>query len=205
MLHPFPSVPRPGTSHVAKAPEAGDTFVPARAYQRPAFASRQFHNAMDVGGIDQIALPDLAMQAFAMPGGIRPDVEYLLHVTALKNLSLKRPGVIVRIRMGFLEPEAVEHPTIIEMVFGERPRHAFDPNDRGTGRDMVSRRTRYPQRHTEPLAVPVGRLVSTTSLSPGFESRRSALTLANPRDPMFVKQASPAAPSAATIALAGVA
>ncbi len=94
-------------SHVAKAPEAGDTFMLACAHQRPAFASRQLHDAVDVGGIDQIALSDLTMQAFAMPGAIRPDVEYLLHIAALKNLGLERPGVIVRIRMGFLEPEAV--------------------------------------------------------------------------------------------------
>ncbi len=79
----------------------------SRSHQRPAFTSRQFHNAMDVGGIDQVALSDLAMQAFAMPDAIRPDVEYLLRVAAFKNLSLERPGVIVRIRMGFLKPEAV--------------------------------------------------------------------------------------------------
>jgi len=131
----------------------------SRSNQRPALASTQFHNAVDMSGIDPVALPDQAMEAFAMPATIRPDVEYLLHVAALEDLSLKRPGVIVRIRMGFLEPEAVQHPTIIEMVFGERPRHAFDPNDCCTSRDMASCRTRYPQRHTNPSAVAVARFV----------------------------------------------
>lgn len=121
----------------------------SRSYQGPALASRQRHNAMDVGGIDQVVLFDLAMQAFAVAGAIRPDEEYLLHVAALENLSLERPGVIARIRMGFLAPEAADHPTIIETVFGERPRNAFDPNDRRTGRDMASRRTRYPQSHAD--------------------------------------------------------
>lgn len=69
--------------------------------------------------------------------------------------------MIVRGGVRLLPGEAVQRATVVEMVFSERPRHAFNADDRRAGRDASDRRPgRRTARH-----LPLCQSLSTSSIA----------------------------------------
>ncbi len=122
-------MPGSGLNHVPEPPEPGFPRVGTCTNKRPAFTRRQLDNAVNVCGIDMVGFARDAMNQFAVPTAARIQMEHLFDIAAIEDLGVETPGVIMwgRVRLFHLEP--VQCASVIQMVFGESPRHPLDTDD----------------------------------------------------------------------------
>jgi len=122
-------MPCPGLNDVSEPPEPGFARVGTCTNERPAFARRQLDNAVNVRSVDMVGFTGKPVNELAMPTPAWIQVEHLFDISAIENLGVKTPGVIMRRSVRFFHLEPVQRASVIQMVFGERPRHAFDADD----------------------------------------------------------------------------
>ena len=122
-------MPRPGLNPVSEPPEPSFPGVVTCTNEGPTFTRRQFDDAVNVRGVDMVGFARDAVDEFAMPTAARIQVEHLFDIAAIEDLRLETPRVIMRrgVRLFHLEP--VQRAAVVEMIFGERPRHALNADD----------------------------------------------------------------------------
>jgi len=122
-------MPSPGLDRVSEPPEPGFTRVGTCTNERPTLARWQLDDAVNVRCIDMVGFARDAMDELAVPTAAPIQMVNLLDIPAVEDLGVEAPGVIMRrgVRLFHLEP--VHRASVIQMVFGERPRHALDADD----------------------------------------------------------------------------
>ena len=122
-------MPAPRLNPVSKPPEPGFSRVGTCTNKCPAFARRQFDDPVNVRGIDMIGFAGKPVDQLAVPTAVWIQVEHLFDIAAIKDLRLEAPGVVMRRRMRLFHLEPVQCTSVIQMIFGEGPRHALDADD----------------------------------------------------------------------------
>lgn len=117
--------------------------------ERPALAGRQLDDAVNVSGIDMVDLAGDAVNQFAVPTAVWIQVEHLFDIVTVEDIGVETPGMIMRRRMRLFHLEPVQRASVIQMVFGKRPRHALHTDDpRAVGKPpLPSQRLRALSRH----------------------------------------------------------
>ena len=97
--------------------------------ERPALAGWQLDDAVNVRGVDMVGFARDAVDELAVPTAVWIPVEYLFDIAAIEDYGVETLGVVMRggVRLFHLEP--VQCASVIQMVFGERPRHTLDADD----------------------------------------------------------------------------
>ena len=122
-------MPGPGLNRVSKTPEPGLARVETSTNERPAFTRRQLDDAVNVRGIDMVGFARNAVDELAVPPSVWIPMEHLFDIAAIVDLGVKTPGVIMRRRVRLFHLEPMQRASVIEMIFGERPRHPLDADD----------------------------------------------------------------------------
>ena len=122
-------MPGPGLNRVSEPPKPGLACVGTCADERPALTRRQLHDAVNVRSVDMVGFARESVNQFAVPTAVWIQVEHLFDIAAIKDLGVEAPGVIMRggVRLFHLKP--VQRASVIQMIFGECPRHALDADD----------------------------------------------------------------------------
>ena len=135
-------MPRPGLNPVSEPPEPSFPGVVTCTNEGPTFTRRQFDDAVNVRGVDMVGFARESVNQFAVPTAVWIQVEHLFDIAAIKDLGVEAPGVIMRGHMRLFHLEPVQCASVIQMVFGERPRHALyadDPRTFGNASNGCSR------------------------------------------------------------------
>ncbi len=122
-------MPGPGLNHVSEPPEPSFPRVGACTNKGPAFTRRQLDDAVNVRGIDMVGLTGKPVNEFAVPTAARIQMEHLFDIAAIEDLGVETPGVIMGRRMRLFHLEPVQRASVIQMVFGESPRHPLDADN----------------------------------------------------------------------------
>lgn len=122
-------MPGPGLNDVSEPPEPGFPRVGTGADERPALAGWQLDDAVNVRGVDMVGFAPDAVDELAVPTAVWIQVEHLFDISAIKDLGLEAPGVVMRRRVRLFHPEPVQRASVIQMIFGKGSRHALDADD----------------------------------------------------------------------------
>ena len=122
-------MPGPGLNRVSETPEPGLACVGTCADERPALTRRQLHDAVNVRSVDMVGFARESVNQFAVPTAVWIQVEHLFNISAIENLGVETPGVVMRRRVRFFHLEPVQCASVIQMVFSECPRHTLDADD----------------------------------------------------------------------------
>lgn len=121
---------------------------------------------MNVRGIDVVGFARGPVNQFTAPTAARIQIEHLFDIPAIKDLGVEAPGVVMRRRVWLFHLEPVQRTSVIEMIFGERPRHALDADDpRAVGKltPALAEVEAEISALTEMRAIPTGTIRITTS------------------------------------------
>ena len=122
-------MPGPGLNPVPEPPEPGFAHVGTRTNKGPAFTRRQLDDAVNVRGVDMVGFAGKPVNAFAVPTATWIEMEHLFDIAAIKDFGVETSGVIVRHRVRLFHLEPMQRASVIQMVFGKRPRHALDTDN----------------------------------------------------------------------------
>lgn len=147
-------MPGPRLNHISEPPEPGFPSVETSPNESPALAGWQLDDAVNVRGIDVVGFARGPVNQFTAPTAARIQIEHLFDIPAIKDLGVEAPGVVMRRRVWLFHLEPVQRTSVIEMIFGERPRHALDADDpRAVGKPPTKYIPCFPWNCTLPSAL----------------------------------------------------
>jgi hypothetical protein len=134
----------PGTrlNRVSEPPEPCFPRRGTGTDKRPAFPCRQLDDAVDMRSVDMIPLAGDAVHELAMPAPARTQMKHFIDIAAFEDFGLEPPRMVVRCGVRLLGFEPVKRTPVVKMIFGESPRHAFDPDDPRAFRNASNGRSR---------------------------------------------------------------